>query len=108
MQIRELSLMELEEAYLMIKKLRNIAFDEFEDLIYEMRNNYKMLGVFEQSGIVALAGVGIMTTLKHKRHLRVFEFISGDEYKKILSEYVEDFSKMAGCASIIFEDSFDE
>ena len=39
MQIRELDLKELPEAYEVLSQLRcELSYDEFEDLIYEMRH----------------------------------------------------------------------
>lgn len=103
MQIRELSLKELYEAYALVKRLREMSYDEFEDLVYEMRDSYKMIGIFEQDELVALSGVMVLVNLKYKRHLRVFEFTAEGSYKKELELYMEDFAKMAGCVGVVYD-----
>lgn len=109
MQIRELTLKELDTAWELVKQLRtSLEYDEFEDLIYEMREiNYTMIGIFEQDRIVAYAGVNVSTNLVDKRHLYVSEFIvdnevARDAYEVLLQEYLEDYAKMAACESILF------
>jgi len=109
MQTREITLKELDTVYELIKELYNwLEYDEFENLIYDMREiNYKMLGVFEKCELISFAGVAILTTLKDKRHLRVFDFITKNKeqnkkYDKLMKEYVEDYAKIAMCLKIIY------
>ena len=109
MQTREITLKELDTVYELIKELYNwLEYDEFENLIYDMREiNYKMLGVFEKGELISFAGVAILTTLKDKRHLRVFDFITKNKeqnkkYDKLMKEYVEDYAKIAMCLKIIY------
>lgn len=108
MQIREIDLKELESVYPVISQLRDLTYKEFEDLIYDMRYmDYKMIGVFEKDKLISYAGVCIQTTLKDRRHLRVFDFISDKDedvkkYDKILLEYLDDFAKVGMCEQVIF------
>ncbi|SFV75035.1 hypothetical protein MNB_SM-3-211 [hydrothermal vent metagenome] len=106
MQIRELALTELLSAYDIVKQLYpQMSYDEFEDLIYDMRDmNYKMIGIFEDNEIVAYAGVAICTTLLYKRHLRVFEFIADTTYKPTLQEYLKDYAKIGMCEEVIYKE----
>jgi len=109
MQIRELDLKELYTVYDVLKQLHpELTYKEFEDLIYDMRYmDYKMIGVFEKESLVTYAGVCILTTLKDKRHLKVFDFITDEKYDnqkydKIMSDYLEDFAKVGMCVRVVY------
>ena len=109
MQIREIDLKELYTVYGIISHLYpNISYKEFEDLIYDMRYmEYKMIGIFEKGELVSYAGVAIQTTIKDKRHLKVFDIVTApfynfSKYDKFMKEYLEDYSRMAMCKSVIF------
>jgi hypothetical protein len=112
MQIREIDLKELDTAYGVVKEIYpSYSYKDFEDLIYDMRHiDYKMFGVFDDEKLLTYAGVAIMTTLKDKRHLRVFEFQTSHKYSatlkydKIMFDYLNDFSKTAMCEKVVYED----
>ncbi len=111
MQIREIDLKELDTAYGIVKDIyTHYSYKDFEDLIYDMRHiDYKMFGVFEDDALVAFAGACIMTTLKDKRHLRVFEFQTSSKYKtlkydKIMYDYLNDYSRTGMCEKVVYED----
>jgi GNAT superfamily N-acetyltransferase len=113
MQIREMSLKELEEIYEVLKQLRtDLSYDEFEDLIYDMRHmEYKMLGVLEKGKLISYAGVSVQTNLYHKRHLFVFDFVTDEAYRtqgygKIMLEYLVDFAKVSMCENIVLSSGF--
>ena len=108
MQIRELDLKEIYSVYDLISEIyTELSYEEFEDLIYDMRYmDYKMIGIFEKGLLVTYAGVCIQTTLKDKRHLKVFDFITSSKYdnikyNKIMQEYLVDFANVAMCKKIV-------
>ncbi len=104
MQIREISLKELYEAYELVKKIYDIPYELFEDRIYEMRDNYKMIGVFEKDRLLAYAGVEIKTTLKEGRHIRVYEITAVDKKSlKELQDYLVDYAKIAMAKKIVYD-----
>ena len=104
MQIREISLKELYEAYELVKKIYDIPYELFEDRIYEMRDTYKMIGVFEKDLLLAYAGVEIKTTLKEGRHIRVYEITAVDEKSlKELQEYLKDYAKIAMAQKVVYD-----
>ncbi len=104
MQIREISLKELYEAYELVKKIYDIPYELFEDRIYEMRDTYKMIGVFERDRLLAYAGVEIKTTLKDGRHIRVYEITAVDEKSlKELQEYLKDYAKIAMAEKVVYD-----
>lgn len=105
MQVRKLSLKELYEAYEVVQKhYKELSYEEFEDLVYEMRENYIMFGVFEKEKLLAYAGVEVVTTLKHKRHIRVYELIAKEEKaKQELINYLEDFAKISMAKEVLYE-----
>ncbi len=104
MQIRQLSLKELYDAYEMVQHLYDISYDEFEDLIYEMKDNYIMIGIFEKETIFAYAGLEIVTTLKEKRHIRVYEIYAKEErYLNELKSYIVDYAKISAAKKVIYE-----
>ena len=104
MQIREISLKELYEAYELVKKIYDIPYELFEDRIYEMRDTYKMIGVFEKERLLAYAGVEIKTTLKEGCHIRVYELIAVDEKSlQELQDYLKDYAKISMAKKVVYE-----
>ncbi|TKI68946.1 GNAT family N-acetyltransferase [Sulfurimonas crateris] len=108
MQIRELDLKELVTVFEVLSQLRTeLDYDEFEDLIYEMRSmEYKMLGIMEGEKLITYAGVAVQTNLYHKRHLFVFDLVTDEKhrgrgYGKIMLDYLEDFARIAMCENIV-------
>jgi len=107
MQIRELDLKELHSAWELVSQLRTqIDYKEFEDLVYEMRDNYTMVGIFERGELVCYAGVSINTNLYHKRHLFVHELVTDEEYRsqgygKMMLEYLGDYARVGACENIV-------
>lgn len=115
MQIRELDLKELYPIYDLVAQLyTEMSYQEFEDIIYEMRHmEYKMLGIFERGDLVSFAGVCIHTNLRYKRHLMVYEFVTSNKYEKekydaLMHEYLRDFAKMAMCERIVYASYADD
>ncbi len=113
MQIRELNLKELLMVYEVVSQLRtSLSYDEFEDLIYEMRSmEYKMFGIMERDKLVTYAGVAIQTNLYDKRHLFVFDLVTDEAYRgkgygKMMLEYLHDYAKMGMCKSIVLSSGF--
>jgi GNAT superfamily N-acetyltransferase len=108
MQIREISLKELDIAYNCVKELRNtLTYNEFEDLIYDMRHQeYKMFGIFEREELITYAGVSILVNLYHKRHLYIYDLITisshrSGGYGKTMIEYLHDYAKIQNCENIV-------
>ena len=113
MQIRELTLKELDIAWDVVKELRDaLDYKEFEDLIYEMRDiNYTMIGIFEKDELITYAGVNVTTNLYHKRHLFVYELVTLKRYRsqgygKLMLEYLHDYAKMAACENLVLSSGF--
>ena len=108
MQIRELSLKELDMAYEVLKELRvELTYDEFEDLIYDMRHiEYKMFGIIESDKLITYAGVSISTNLYHKRHLFIYDLVTakhfrGNGYGAMMLDFLKDYAKMGMCENIV-------
>ncbi|MDQ1244765.1 MAG: hypothetical protein QG565_1105 [Campylobacterota bacterium] len=113
MQIRELDLKELLSAYDAVSQLRTtLTYDEFEDLIYEMRSmEYKMFGIMDGEELITYAGVAIQTNLYHKRHLFVFDLVTDERhrskgYGEMMLDYLSDFAKMGMCENIVLSSGF--
>ena len=108
MQIRELDLTELQMAFDVVKQLRtNLSYDEFEDLIYDMRDmQYKMIGIMDGEALITYAGIAIQTNLYHKRHLYVFDLVTDKQqrakgYGKMMLDYLQDYAKMCMCENLV-------
>jgi ribosomal protein S18 acetylase RimI-like enzyme len=107
MQIRELDLKELETAWEVVSQLRtSLDYDTFENLIYDMRQSYVMIGIFERGELRSYAGVAIQTNLYHKRHLFVHELVTDVKYRsqgygKTMLEYLYDYAKVGACENIV-------
>ncbi|HUH42597.1 MAG TPA: GNAT family N-acetyltransferase [Sulfurimonas sp.] len=113
MQIRELDLKELQMAYEVLSELRTtLSYDEFEDLIYEMRSiEYKMFGVMDGEKLITYAGVAIQTNLYDKRHLFIFDLVTSQRfrakgYASMMLEYLNDYAKMGMCKNIVLSSGF--
>ena len=108
MQIREMSLKELDTIYEVLVQLRvELSFKEFDDLVYDMREmNYKMIGLFERDKLITYAGVAVQTNFYHKRHLYVFDLVTDEEYRLKnygyeMLDYLEVYAKTAMCENIV-------
>jgi len=108
MQIREMTLKELYTVYDVVKQLRiELTYQEFEDLIYDMRYmEYKMFGILEQGELICYGGVAVQTNLYHKRHLYIFDLITDEKYRskgygKMMLEYLHDYAKTAACENLV-------
>jgi len=108
MQIREMNLKELYTVYDLLKELReSLSYDEFEDLIYDMRHmEYKMIGLLERGELVSYAGVAVQTNLYHKRHLYIFDLVTQKAFRsrgygKMMMEYLCDYAKTAACENLV-------
>ncbi len=112
MQIREISLKELDIAYEVIKELRDLSYDEFEDLIYEMRHQeYKILGLFDKGELHTYAGVGVHTNLYHKKHLYIYDLVTktssrSQNFGKEMLIYLEDYAKIFQCQNMVLSSGF--
>ena len=108
MQIREMSLKELDAIYELLVQLRpELSFKEFDDLVYDMRHmDYKMIGMLQRGELVTFAGVAVQTNFYHKRHLFVFDLVTDEKYRnrgygKEMLEYLESYAKTAMCEKIV-------
>ena len=115
MQIREMTLKELYPVYELVKQLHtDLSYDEFEDLIYDMRHmEYKMFGILERGELVCYAGVAVQTNLYHKRHLYVFDLVTDEKhrekgYAKMMLEYLHDYAKTAACENLVLSSDLQE
>jgi len=113
MQIREMDLKELFEVYELVKQLRyELSYEEFEDLVYDMRHmEYKMFGLFERGELLSFAGVAIQTNLYHKRHLYIFDLVTDEKqrfmgYGKLMLEFLQDYAKTAMCEKLVLSSAF--
>ncbi len=113
MQIREISLKELDVAYNCVKELRTkLTYDEFEDLVYAMRHQeYKMFGIFERGELVTFAGMSILVNLYHKRHLYLYDLVTSSSFRskgygKTMLEYLYDYAKIQNCENIVLSSAF--
>lgn len=113
MQIREMSLKELDIVYEVLSQLRkNLSFKEFDDLIYDMRHmDYKMFGIMEKDKLITFAGVAVQTNFYHKRHLYIFDLVTDREYRfknygKMMLDFLQDYAKTAMCENIVLSSSF--
>lgn len=109
MQIRELDLKELYIAYNVVTQLNlGLTYQVFEDLIYDMRHmEYKMFGTMDGEKLITYAGVAIQTTLKNRRHLKVFELITdknydSKKYDKIMKDYLDDYARVGMCEKVVY------
>lgn len=108
MQIREMSLKELDIVYEVLSQLRpTLSFKEFDDLVYDMKHmDYKMFGIMQRDKLVTFAGVAVQTNFYHKRHLYIFDLVTDEEYRsknygKMMLEFLSDYAKTTMCENIV-------
>jgi GNAT superfamily N-acetyltransferase len=113
MQIREITLKELDSAYEIVKELRSeLSYDEFEDLVYAMRHQeYKMFGIYESEQLVTYAGLSVLINLYHKRHLYIFDLVTTFSYRsqgygRSMLEYLYDYAKIQNCENVVLSSGF--
>ena len=110
-----MDLKELYEIYEVLKQLRTkLSYEEFEDLVYDMRHmEYKMFGVLESGTLITYAGVAVVTSFQYKRHLYIFDLVTDEKfrlqgYAKQMLEFLGDYAKTAMCENILFSCSNEE
>ncbi|QOP41732.1 GNAT family N-acetyltransferase [Sulfurimonas marina] len=115
MQIRELTLKELDTAWEVVGQLRvSLDYKEFEDLIYEMRDiNYTMIGIFERDKLITYAGVAVSTNLYHRRHLFVYELVTDEAFRSqgygvMMLDYLKDYAKMGACENLVLSSGIEK
>jgi ribosomal protein S18 acetylase RimI-like enzyme len=108
MQIREITLTELDIAYEVLQELRtDLTYNDFENLVYEMRHQeYKMYGIFMGEELVTYAGVSVQVNLYWRRHLYVYDLVTYSSmrskgYGKAMLDYLIDIAKMNQCESVV-------
>jgi len=83
-EIRELpTVEEFQGAFSVVRELRNhLTKDQYEEYVDEMREEgYRPFAVFEQSDIVAVAGVLIRTNFDNGRHLFVCDLVTDENHR---------------------------
>ncbi len=112
MQMREIKLTELEDAFKIVQELKiGLDYNEYEDIVYEMRHqDYKMYGVYEKEKLVCYCGFSILTNLYYKRHLYVYELITpqksrGLGYASEMLRYINDLANINNCDNIVLNSS---
>lgn len=112
MQIREIALTELVTAYDVLKELRSIDYNEFENIVYEMRHiDYKMFGLFDGEELITYAGVNIQSNLYLKRHMFIFDLVTksnrrGCGHGREMLLYLVDYARMFNCENIALSSGF--
>jgi GNAT superfamily N-acetyltransferase len=101
--------------YDVLKQLRvDLSYDEFEDLIYDMRHiEYKMIGIMDGNILICYAGVAVQTNLYYKRHLYIFDLVTDEKYRakgygKMMLEFLEDYAKVGMCERVVLSSDFDK
>ena len=99
MQLREITLHELESAFALVTThYDTLDYDTFEERIYAMRERYKMFGIFDAKTLLSLAGASLHVNLALGKHLLIEEVVTTDaEHTKQLLSYLEDYAKITGC-----------
>ena len=112
MQIREIKLSELEDAFNIIQELElGLEYEEYEDIVYDMRHqDYKLYGVYEKNTLVCYCGFSILTNLYYKRHIYVYELITSKKnrglgYASEMIIFLNDFAKINNCNTIVLNSS---
>jgi hypothetical protein len=108
MQIREITLSELDLAYEIFKySNKNITYKEYEDIIYQaVKENYKIILAIINNKPLAYAAIRIQTNIEYKKHIIIDEIIIKNDENKIdnyneLVFYLKDYAKMNQCHEII-------
>jgi GNAT superfamily N-acetyltransferase len=98
---------ELREAYPIMKQLRtHLDEDGYLNLLAEMAaQGYRLLALYDDGKIVALAGIALLTNLYYGRHVWVYDLVTdGGQrsrgYGLHLLEHVEAFARRHQCECI--------
>jgi GNAT superfamily N-acetyltransferase len=106
--IRELNVHEdLIASYSLMHQLRTaVSLEEYLGLVDSMRTEgYRLMGLFDQGTMCALAGFAVRTNLYHKRHLWLYDLVTDEAarsegYGKILLDYLEKLAVSEHCACL--------
>jgi GNAT superfamily N-acetyltransferase len=110
-EIRELpTVEEFRAAFSVVRELRDhLTKDQYEEYVDEMREEgYRLFAVFEQSDIVAVAGVVIQTNFDNGRHLFVCDLVTDENHRskghgERLMQFVSQWARDHGCERLTLE-----
>lgn len=105
MQIRELSVSELEEGFLLLSTLRfELGFEQFKTFIStHYPQNYRPIGAYERSDLRIYAGVSVRENLELGRHLVIDDLVAQEGFEHLSAEMIDflgDYAKMHGCSCL--------
>lgn len=98
------------EAYPVMNELRtNLDQDAYLGLLREMNaQGYKLLALYDEDRIVALAGVIVLTNFYFGKHVFVYDLVTkaserSKGHGETLLEYVHQYAKDNGCQTVALE-----
>ncbi|MED4454232.1 GNAT family N-acetyltransferase [Metabacillus fastidiosus] len=114
-EIKEINLeKDWKNAFPLIKQLQpELNENSFYQLINEMiPQGYKIVGLYVEEKIVAIAGFSIVTNLYFQRHLWLYDLVTDHKqrskgYGKVLLDYLQDFAEKKECGTIALCSRFD-
>jgi len=99
-EIKELDINELEQAFPIVKQLRtHLNFEDYVELVKKMKpHGYQIFCLFENGKIVSYAGFAILTNLYYGEHIWVYELVTDEAnrnkgYGKLLLSHIEKYAK---------------
>ena len=114
MQIYELKLTELPNAYDVLKELYiSLEYEQFEDYVYAMsREGYKIFALYERGELITYAGIRVDINLYFRRHLHIFELITkptydAEHFNAQMLIYLNDYAKMFACERLVLSEHLD-
>jgi GNAT superfamily N-acetyltransferase len=110
-EIRELTTeAEWREAFPVLEELRDhLTETTYLEYLREMREEgYHLFAVFEDEGVLAVAGAGIRTNFYNGRHLFVYDLVTRPDRRSEghggrLMSFLEDWARERDCESITLE-----
>ncbi|WP_186731433.1 GNAT family N-acetyltransferase [Rummeliibacillus suwonensis] len=87
--------------------------EDFEVLIEHMLDGgYKLIGLYDHSKLVAIAGISIAFNLYDGKHLYLYDLVCDENYRsrgygKRMVEYLEHTANEAECSSIVLCSKFE-
>lgn len=103
-----LDLNDLKRFFELLKELRpHLTFDSFRQIFSEAQktSNYQIIGLEDETGLVALMGYRILHDFVHGKHIYIDDLVSKEAsrskgYGTILLEHAEEIAKENGCTNL--------
>jgi len=92
------------EAFPTMKELRNgLNEEKYLELVIEMvKEGYKMFALYDNSNLVSVAGIIVLTNFYYERHVFIYDLVTSSNFRskgygEYLLQFIHSWAKENGC-----------